>query len=117
MVGVNNHGRWRFGLNQGGDPEQIRTGNGVWPLPSRWITPQDGCLWRRPSYRFGGLVAPALHSGRAFIAGDAAHQQPPFLGQGLCQGVRDVANLSWKLTSVLQGRASSALLDTYGDER
>jgi 3-(3-hydroxy-phenyl)propionate hydroxylase len=52
-----------------------------------------------------------------FIAGDAAHQQPPFLGQGMCQGVRDVVNLSWKLQTVLAGQGSEELLDSYGLER
>jgi 3-(3-hydroxy-phenyl)propionate hydroxylase len=52
-----------------------------------------------------------------FIAGDAAHMQPPFLGQGMCQGVRDVANLAWKLSAVLRGEAGDRLLDSYGVER
>jgi 3-(3-hydroxy-phenyl)propionate hydroxylase len=52
-----------------------------------------------------------------FLAGDAAHQQPPFTGQGMCQGIRDVANLSWKLHYVLALNAADKLLDTYEQER
>jgi 3-(3-hydroxy-phenyl)propionate hydroxylase len=62
-------------------------------------------------------VAADWRSGRVFLAGDAAHQQPPFLGQGMCQGIRDAANLGWKLAAVLRGDAPDALLDSYGPER
>ena len=66
-------------------------------------------------------MAQQWRAGRVFIAGDAAHMQPPFLGQGMCQGVRDAANLAWKLSAVLhgevQGSAAERLLDSYGQER
>ena len=81
------------------------------------LTPEDGTLWRQASYRFHALVADHWRAGRVFVAGDAAHQQPPFLGQGMCQGIRDVANLSWKLGAVLRGEAEEVLLDSYGAER
>ena len=61
---------------------------------------------RAATYRFHGLVARAAGSvGRVFLAGDAAHQTPPFFGQGMCHGMRDVANLAWKLAAVLRGHA------------
>lgn len=72
---------------------------------------------RSAAYRFHALVAQDWRKGRVFIAGDAAHQQPPFLGQGLRQGVRDIANLSWKLILCLKGQVGDGLLDTYGPER
>jgi 3-(3-hydroxy-phenyl)propionate hydroxylase len=89
----------------------------IWKLLSRWLKPDEAALWRVASYRFHALVARDWRRGRVFIAGDAAHQQPPFTGQGMCQGVRDVANLSWKLQRVLDGSAGDALLDTYQAER
>lgn len=72
---------------------------------------------RRAVYRFHGLVANRWRSGRVLIAGDAAHQTPPFAGQGMCAGLRDVANLAWKLEAVLSGVAEEALLDSYQRER
>lgn len=117
LIGVGEHRRWEIMLMPGETPQDFETDAAVWKLLSRWLTPQDGTLWRRASYRFHALVASRWREGRVFLAGDAAHQQPPFLGQGMCQGIRDVANLAWKLTAVLQGRAADALLDTYGVER
>ena len=67
--------------------------------------------------RATATVADAMRSGRVFLAGDAAHQMPPFLGQGLCSGVRDAANLAWKLRLVVDGIAGDEVLDTYGAER
>ena len=117
LVGPKNHRRWEIALNDDEDPKQVATPEGTWKLLARWITPQDAVLWRQASYRFHALVANCWRAGRVFVAGDAAHQQPPFLGQGMCQGIRDVANLSWKLYAVLKGKAADALLDTYGAER
>jgi len=117
LIGVGEHRRWEIMLMPGETPQDFESDEAVWKLLSRWLTPEDGTLWRRASYRFHALVASRWREGRVFLAGDAAHQQPPFLGQGMCQGVRDVANLAWKLTAVLQGRAADALLDTYGVER
>jgi len=52
-----------------------------------------------------------------FLAGDAAHQTPPFFGQGMCHGLRDVANLAWKMAAVANDGADEALLATYQPER
>ena len=117
VIGPGNHRRWEISLNPGEDPIKACEPAETWKLLSRWLTPDDGELWRQASYRFHALVAQRWRAGRVFVAGDAAHQQPPFLGQGMCQGIRDVANLSWKLEAVLRNKAGDALLDTYGVER
>lgn len=121
VIGPGNHRRWEISQNPGEDPRQASTPEGTWQLLSRWLTPDDGVLWRQSSYRFHALVAERWRAGRVFLAGDAAHMQPPFLGQGMCQGVRDVANLAWKLAAVVQGQvqgeAAQRLLDSYGTER
>jgi 3-(3-hydroxy-phenyl)propionate hydroxylase len=121
VIGPGNHRRWEISLLPGEDPAYMATEEGAWSVLQRWIGPEDATLWRQASYRFHALVAREWRRGRVFIAGDAAHQQPPFLGQGMCQGVRDVANLAWKLGAVLDetvsGPAAEALLDTYAEER
>jgi 3-(3-hydroxy-phenyl)propionate hydroxylase len=121
VIGPGKHRRWEISLLPGEDPARMATEAGAWSVLQRWIGPEDATLWRQASYRFHALVAREWRAGRVFIAGDAAHQQPPFLGQGMCQGVRDVVNLSWKLRAVLAGEvsgaAAEALLDSYTEER
>jgi 3-(3-hydroxy-phenyl)propionate hydroxylase len=117
IVGPASHRRFEIMLLPGEDPRAMEQPEQVWRLLARWLTPDDATLWRAASYRFHALVARKWRSGRVFLAGDAAHQQPPFIGQGMCQGIRDVANLAWKLERVLRGRSGAALLDTYEEER
>lgn len=121
LIGAGNHRRWEISLLPGEDPLEMATPERTWPVLSRWLTPEDGVLWRAASYRFHALVAKRWRRQRVFLAGDAAHMQPPFLGQGLCQGIRDVANLVWKLRAVLRAEVSRDtaewLLHTYSIER
>jgi len=121
VIGPGNHRRWEISLHADEDPEEAATPARTWQFLSRWLSPDDGELWRQASYRFHALVASQWRRGRVFIAGDAAHQQPPFLGQGMCQGIRDVTNLAWKLKAVaseeVTGAAADRLLDSYGVER
>jgi 3-(3-hydroxy-phenyl)propionate hydroxylase len=81
------------------------------------LTEQDGNLVRAKVYRFHALLADQFKKGRIFLLGDAAHQMPPFLGQGLCSGIRDAYNLSWKLAGVLAGQWDAKVLDSYHSER
>jgi len=117
LVGVGEHRRWEISLLPGEDPQAVTRDAAMWRLLSRWLSPDEATLWRQASYRFHALVAKEWRKGRVFLAGDAAHQQPPFIGQGMCQGLRDAANLAWKLDTVLAGRGDDWLLDTYGEER
>lgn len=108
------HRRWEFLLAEGEQPDP-------WALLAPWgITPAHGELLRAVPYRFHALLAERWRGGpdgRVFLAGDAAHMMPPFMGQGLCSGVRDAVNLAWKLAEVVHGEPNDALLDTYERER
>lgn len=115
--GPRNLRRWEFMLLPGEDREAMARPEAVWRLLSPWMRPGQARLWRIAAYRFHALVARPWRFGRAFLAGDAAHQTPPFMGQGLNQGLRDAGNLCWKLAMVLRGEAGEALLDTYEAER
>lgn len=109
--------RWEIMLLPGEDGAEMAREEKVWELLSPWLTPAQGKLWRAASYRFHALVVEQWRWGKVFLAGDAAHQTPPFMAQGLNQGFRDVANLAWKLGLVLRGGASPDILDTYTSER
>ncbi len=110
------HRRWEFMLLPGERAEDFDEAR-AWELLAPWFTPRDGRLTRHAVYEFRSMLAERLRSGRALIIGDAAHLTPPFLGQGLCAGLRDAANIAWKLDLVLRGIADPALLDTVGPER
>jgi hypothetical protein len=90
----------------------------AWRLLEPWgATPDNSRLERHAVYRFQARWVHDWRRGRVLLAGDAAHQTPPFAGQGLCPGLRDAANLAWKLDLVLSGASPDALLDAYGPER
>ncbi|HWI31833.1 MAG TPA: bifunctional 3-(3-hydroxy-phenyl)propionate/3-hydroxycinnamic acid hydroxylase [Microbacterium sp.] len=98
--------------------EELSTEAAAWRLLEPWgVGPTEATLERNTVYTFQASWADDWSRGRVFIAGDAAHLMPPFAGQGMCAGLRDVMNLEWKLSLVLRGLASAELLHTYGPER
>ncbi|MEU6223516.1 bifunctional 3-(3-hydroxy-phenyl)propionate/3-hydroxycinnamic acid hydroxylase [Streptomyces sp. NPDC047042] len=117
VVGPGNLRRWEFMINPGEDPEEVSREEFVRGLLSRWLDAGEYDLWRASSYRFHALVLRQWRAGRVFFLGDAAHMTPPFLAQGMCQGIRDASNLVWKLALQLRGVAEEPLLDTYQRER
>ncbi|MGI9603471.1 MAG: FAD-dependent monooxygenase, partial [Acidimicrobiales bacterium] len=82
-----------------------------------WGSAEQLRVDRAAVYRFHATVAERFRAGPVFLVGDAAHTMPPFNGQGMCTGMRDAENLSWKLALVADGRADDSLLDTYDAER
>jgi 3-(3-hydroxy-phenyl)propionate hydroxylase len=115
--GTGNRRRWEITLHPDEDTASATTAARVFELLSPWVGPDDVTLERNAVYTFRSAVAERWHAGRLLIAGDAAHLTPPFMGQGLCAGMRDVGNLAWKLGRVLRGQDSPELLETYQTER
>lgn len=110
--------RWEFMLLPGESAADLATEEKVWSLLSPWaLTADNTILERFTMWRFEARCATRWRAGNILIAGDAAHLMPPFAGQGLCAGIRDAANLTWKLDLVLRGLSSDALLDSYQSER
>ena len=113
------HRRWSFMIFPGEKAEDAVKPESVWRRLDRpeGATPDEYELIRVASYKFQSLYAERWRVGRVFLAGDAAHQMPPFLAQGLCSGFRDAHNLAWKLDLVLKGLAPNSFLDAYEAER
>lgn len=109
--------RWEFMMLPGETPDQVLADDFIQGLLKPWNVAGAVTLERKAVYRFHGLVARSWRQGRILLAGDAAHQTPPFAGQGLCSGMRDADNLAWKLAAVIGGGADPALLDSYQTER
>ncbi len=109
--------RFEFMLLRGENLEELRKRESVERLLAPWLPPDSFEIERSAGYTFHGLVARQWRKGRVLIAGDAAHQMPPFLGQGMCSGIRDASNLAWKLALVVRRGSPESLLDTYEEER
>ena len=109
--------RWEFQLREGETREEMLEPSRIAELLKPWGTPDQLHVDRAAVYRFHAAVADTFRRGNVFLVGDAAHQMPPFNGQGMCTGMRDADNLTWKLAHVANGLAGDALLDTYDSER
>ena len=109
--------RWEFMLQPGEAREDMERPEKVAELLAPWIKPGELVVERKAVYRFHARCCERFQDGRVFLAGDAAHITPPFVGQGLVAGLRDAANLGWKLAWVIKGLATPALLDSYDQER
>jgi 2-polyprenyl-6-methoxyphenol hydroxylase-like FAD-dependent oxidoreductase len=110
--------RWEFMRLPGESIADLDTLATAWRLLEPWgRTPANTRLERHCVYTFSAQWAERWNRGRLAIAGDAAHLMPPFAGQGMCSGLRDAANLSWKLDRILRGESDPQLLDTYTSER
>jgi 3-(3-hydroxy-phenyl)propionate hydroxylase len=109
--------RFEFRLMDDDDPATMLQASRIRDLVTPWFPGRSFEIERAAIYTFHGLVAENWRQQRVFLAGDAAHQMPPFLGQGMCSGLRDAANLAWKLDLAIRQKAPHDLLNTYAQER
>jgi len=109
--------RWEFELVDGDVREEMCQAENIERMLEPWLPPEHYEIRRAAVYQFHAAIATDWRSGRILIAGDAAHQTPPFLGQGVNSGFRDAVCLGWKLPLVLSGESEAALLDSYQAER
>jgi 3-(3-hydroxy-phenyl)propionate hydroxylase len=117
VPGRGNHRRWEFMLLPGEDDAAMMLPENVSALVGGWLQDVPHTIVRAATYRFHGLVAEQWQVGNVFLAGDAAHQTPPFFGQGMCHGLRDVANLAWKMADIANNNAAPEVLNSYQIER
>ncbi|MFW0795073.1 bifunctional 3-(3-hydroxy-phenyl)propionate/3-hydroxycinnamic acid hydroxylase [Gordonia sp. CPCC 205515] len=112
--------RWEFQLRDGEKSADFQTTESLEPQIRPWlgdIALDRLHLVRAADYTFRACVADRWRDRRVFLLGDAAHLTPPFIGQGLGSGVRDAANLAWKLAAVLRADLTPDILDSYEEER
>ncbi|MHB9834708.1 bifunctional 3-(3-hydroxy-phenyl)propionate/3-hydroxycinnamic acid hydroxylase MhpA [Paraburkholderia terrae] len=109
--------RWEFMRLPHETIEDLQKPEKVWELLSPWVTPKNATLVRYAVYKFRSLIARNWHTGHVVLAGDAAHQMPPFMGQGMCSGIRDAWNLAWRFDLILKGISSNRVLEGYTPER
>jgi len=117
VPGVKGRCRYEFMLLPGDDPDGVLEPESVIRLVAPYQTIEARDIRRAAVYMAQQRIAQTYRKGRVLLAGDAAHLMPPFAGQGLNSGVRDAANLAWKLAALVRVEASDALLDTYEQER
>jgi 3-(3-hydroxy-phenyl)propionate hydroxylase len=118
VPGLDGRCRYEFRLFDGeGEPGDAPDFELIKKLVAPYRDIESHQVERAVNYRFNAVNADNYRAGRFFLLGDAAHMMPPFAGQGLNSGIRDGANLSWKIAAVVQGKAPEAILDTYEAER
>jgi len=116
LMGNGRH-RWEFMMKEAEQAEAVLRDEFIAELLLPWDVEGAITIERKAVYRFNARLAKKWRVGRILLAGDAAHQMPPFAGQGMCSGMRDAANLWWKLADVVAGKVEADVLDAYQAER
>ena len=109
--------RWEFAIKNNQNENKILSENYIWNFLKPWLKKSEAYIERKAIYTFKSAISRKWRSGRIFIAGDAAHLMPPFMGQGMCAGIRDASNLAWKIVKCLKQKYDKKILDSYQSER
>jgi len=109
--------RWEFIIYDDEDKNDFQDDKKIQELIGRWLDPSEYKIIRKAIYQFHSVLAHDFKKGNCFLIGDAAHQNPPFMGEGMMSGYRDAFNLAWKISYVIKNNFSPSLLDTYQEER
>ena len=109
--------RWEFAIKKNHSDKKVLSDNYIWNFLKPWLNKNEAIIERKTIYTFESAIAGKWRKGRVFIAGDAAHLMPPFMGQGMCAGIRDASNLAWKIANCIRNKFDEKLLNTYQSER
>jgi 2-polyprenyl-6-methoxyphenol hydroxylase-like FAD-dependent oxidoreductase len=113
------HGTWWAGIggagaSDGGQPSPERVADLLAELVGERV---DGEVLCTDSWNARMQLADTVQTSRVFLAGDAAHLNPPWGGHGYNTGIGDAVNIGWKLAATLQGWGGAALPASYSPER
>lgn len=111
--------RWEFMLLASEDEEEMCDEAVIRELIRNHIgdAVEELDIVRIRAYTHNSRVADTFTKGRVVLCGDAAHITPPWAGQGLNSGLRDVVNIAWKIAAAAKGRVPASILETYDQER
>ena len=109
--------RWEIALKDNESSKTFFDEKRLWKFLSKWVSPDEVEIERKTVYTFQSAIAKSWREGRMFLVGDAAHLTPPFMGQGMCAGIRDASNLAWKISICCKKGYNENLLNSYQSER
>ncbi|MDG2356622.1 MAG: bifunctional 3-(3-hydroxy-phenyl)propionate/3-hydroxycinnamic acid hydroxylase [Paracoccaceae bacterium] len=109
--------RWEIMVLPDDNIEEVTNAKFIWSILKPWLSPRDAVIERAQIYTFHSIIKTEWRSSHMILAGDSAHQSPPFLGQGLCAGIRDASSLAWRLGWVIEGKVNKNIIDSYVQER
>ena len=109
--------RWEFIIHEHEDKNTFLDENKIQELISKWLKPEEYRIIRKAVYQFHSVVAKNFQKDNCFLVGDAAHQAPPFMGEGMMSGYRDAVNLAWKIAATIKNGLNEKLLESYERER